>query len=121
MADEKMVITMTYGEDEPERAVLPFVMALGALASDAEVRMALQCNSVRIATPGFASTIHAPGFPPLDELLEAFLELGGQLFTCGPCIASRGISPDDLIEGVRVINAARLAIYLLESDVQLSY
>lgn len=121
MTKSKLVIITTHADDDAERAILPFVMGIGALASDAEVLIALQSNAVHLATKGYAGHLRHEGFPPFPELLDAFLELGGRLVVCRPCLKSRAIDGEKLIEGARMTAAAELAIELLESDAQLSY
>jgi uncharacterized protein involved in oxidation of intracellular sulfur len=121
MPDSKMVIISTHADEDAERAILPFVMGIGALASDADVLIALQSNAVHLATKGYARHLRHEGFPPFDELLDSFLDMGGRLVACGPCLMSRSIGEDELIEGARVTAAAELAIELLEADAQLTY
>ena len=106
---EKLVIIVTHGPDEPELATLPFVMAAGALVSEIEVCMAFQADGVRLITKGGADDVHADGFPPLAELIDdGRRAIGGLLMPCSPCLENRGITEDDLLDGVEVIGAARL-------------
>ena len=39
------------------------------------------------AYDGHAEAVHAPGFPALADLIEAFVEDGGQLQLCSACDA----------------------------------
>ena len=57
----------------------------------------------------------------MDVLLESFMELGGELWACEPCLNNRQISPDGLIEETKVVRAGTLAAALVDSDAQLSY
>ncbi len=103
----KLVIMCTHGPNEPERATIPFVMATTAQASDVEVVMGFQADGVTLAAKGTAERIAAPSFPPLKDLLAAYLEAGGKLLVCGPCVQSRKIDPKkDFIDGATVVNAA---------------
>ncbi len=105
MAD-KLVIFVTHGKDSPELATIPFVMATAAQASDVEVVMGFQADGVWLVKKGVADEVAAPAFPPLCTLLEAYVEAGGKLLACGPCVKSRGINPEtDFVEGVVVVNA----------------
>jgi len=121
MTQDKLVIVSTHADENAEMAILPFIMAIGALASEADVLVALQSNAVHLATKGYARRLNHQGFPPFEELLETFLELGGRLVACTPCLKSRSIGTDQLIEGVRLTAATELAIEILSSDAQLSY
>lgn len=104
---EKLLFMGTHGPEEPERATIPFVMATAAQASDVEVVIGLQADGVVLAKEGVAEEIAAPAFPPLKQLLDMYLEAGGKILVCGPCIKSRGINPEsDFIAGATVVNAA---------------
>lgn len=104
---EKIVIMCTRGPEEPERATIPFVMATAAQASEVDVVIGLQADGVMLAKKGIADGVAAPGFPPLKELLDMYLEMGGKLLVCGPCVQTRKIDPKtDLIEGAGVAGAA---------------
>jgi predicted peroxiredoxin len=39
------------------------------------------------AYDGHAEEVHAPGFPALAELVDSFVEAGGQLLLCSACDA----------------------------------
>jgi predicted peroxiredoxin len=120
-APERLVIIVTHGPDEPELATLPFVMAAGALVSDIEVFMAFQAEGVHLVTKGGADGVHADGFPPLDELIGTVGEIGGLLMGCSPCLENRGITEDDLRDGVDVIGAARLVSEIASASATLNY
>jgi predicted peroxiredoxin len=109
MADkkEKLILMCTHGPEDPERATIPFVMATTAQASDVEVVLGFQANGVMLITNGIAQHVFAAGFPPLKELLDIYLENGGKLLVCGPCVKSRQIDPEkEFIPGAIVVNAA---------------
>jgi uncharacterized protein len=103
----KLILMCTHGPEDPERATIPFVLGTAAQASEVEVVIGLQVNGVLLARKGCAEHVFAAGFPPLKELLDIYLEAGGELFVCGPCINSRKIDPaQELIPGAKVVNAA---------------
>ena len=96
-----------HGPEDPERATIPFVMATAAQASDVDVVIGFQANGVMLVMKGLAEHVFAAGFPPLKELMDFYVENGGKLFVCGPCVKSRQINPDEeFIEGATVVNAA---------------
>ena len=104
---EKLVIMCTWGPDTPERATIPFVMATAAQASDVDVVMGFQADGVKLLVKGIAETVNAPMFPPLKELLDTYVEAGGRLLACGPCVKWREIKADaDFVPGAMIVNAA---------------
>jgi uncharacterized protein involved in oxidation of intracellular sulfur len=70
---------------------------------------------------GTAEEIHAPGFPPLADLIDAFRELEGSLLVCAPGIETRQISADDLVDGAEVVAAGRLVAEITSSTSTLTY
>jgi uncharacterized protein len=122
MADtEKLVLMVTHGPDEPELATLPFVLAAAALASDVEVVMGFQGEGCQLVRKGVAETVTAPELAPLGSLLESIQELGGQLLVCAPCVKSRGLTEDDLVDGSEIVAAARFVVEITSATNSLVY
>jgi predicted peroxiredoxin len=118
---EKLVIMVTHGPEEPELATIPFVMAGAAVASDVDVVMGFQGDGCRLVQKGVAETISAPEFAPLAGLLDSVRELGGQLLVCVPCVKSRGLTEDDLVEGAELCAAARFVAEITSATSTLVY
>ena len=122
MADqEKLVIMVTHGPEEPELATIPFAMAGAAVASDVDVVMGFQGDGCLLVKKGVAETVAAPEFAPLGGLLESIVELGGKLLVCSPCVKSRGLSEDDLVEGAEIVAAARFVAEVTTATNSLVY
>ncbi len=118
---EKLVIMVTHGPDEPELATIPFAMAGAAVASDVEVVMGFQGNGCLLVKKGVAETVAAPEFAPLGGLLETIHELGAEFLVCSPCVKSRGLSEDDLVEGAEIVAAARFVAEITSATTTLVY
>ena len=118
---QKILIIATHGPEDPERATFPFVIANGALVLDVEVSIALQGVSVLLAMKDQAGHVFASGLPPLGDLLKSFLDQGGKLLVCTPCVNERKITKEMLIEGSELIAAARVVQEALEADAVLNY
>ena len=104
---EKLVIMVTHGPSEPELATIPFVLAAAAVASEVEVVMGFQADGCLLVRKGAADGVVAPGFTPISELLPVLLEAGSKLLVCSPCIKSRGLVPEDFVEGSEIVASAR--------------
>jgi len=120
-AEEKIVVIATHGGEDPERATLPFVVANAALAMDVKAVICLQGNSVTLAVKGGADSISAGGFPPLKDLMASYFAQGGELLLCTPCIKSRNITADMLVEKSSAIAAGRVVQECLEAKSVLNY
>lgn len=72
--------------------------------------MGFQATGMMLAQKGVADHVFASGFPPLKELVDAYIEAGGELFLCGPCVSSRKLDTEiDFIKGSKEVNAATFA------------
>jgi uncharacterized protein involved in oxidation of intracellular sulfur len=119
---EKILYITTYGDENPDKAAFPFVLANAALAMDVEVTIVLQSNAVRLARKGLAETVPAAGgLPPLKKLIDDLVELGGRIWICGPCIKVRNIEEADLIDGAQVTAAAQVNIAAMEANAVFTY
>jgi uncharacterized protein involved in oxidation of intracellular sulfur len=114
---EKILYMCTYGEDRPEKAHIPFVLANAALAMDINATIVLQGDGVNIAKKGFVDTMPpGGGFPPMRELLDNFLNGGGKIWVCGPCIKNRNIPESELVDGSEITAAGSVNLEAIESD-----
>jgi uncharacterized protein involved in oxidation of intracellular sulfur len=118
---DKIVYIGTYAGENPEKASLPFVLANAALAMEVEAVVALQGPAVYLAKKGYLEHVFAAGLPPLKELMENFLEQGGKLLVCVPCIRERKIDESELIEGAEPTAAAKLTMEILSAKATLVY
>jgi uncharacterized protein involved in oxidation of intracellular sulfur len=120
---EKNLYIATCGGDSPEKAAMPFVMANAALAMDVQATVCLQGNGVYLAQKGYAKHMVAPGgFPSMAKLIGDFIELGGKLLVCAPCIKERQIDEErDLVEGAEITAAGALNLLAMESKAVFVY
>ena len=121
MATKKMVFILTHGQESPELATVPFVMANAALASDMEAVIILQSSAVYLAVKDMAAHVRAEAFPPLQELIKSFSELGGRIMVCVPCLKSRGIDDKQVIDGVKLVAAATVVAEASSADSTMVY
>jgi len=120
--EEKLMYFCTHASDNPEKAHLPFVMANAALVMDIQATVVLQGDGVYLAQKGYIDhMVCSGGFPPIKELLKSFLEQGGQLLVCVPCIKERHIEESDLIEGSQTTAAGNLNILATEANAVMVY
>ena len=120
--EEKILYIGTCAGDDPEKASMPFVMACAALAMDIKATIVLQGNGVYLAQKGYADNmLPGGGFPPMKKLLADFLELGGELKICVPCIKSRGIEESELVEGSQTTAAGAVNIAAIEANSVMVY
>ena len=71
-----MLITSTYGSDDPTRATLAFLYANGAVEAGHEPQIVLQGEATNLMKDSIAEAVHGVGWPPLNELLPKVIEQG---------------------------------------------
>ncbi len=118
---EKIVIFATHGPEDPEMASLPFVIGNAALALDVKVTIVLQGVGVILATKGCYEHVFAGGLSPLKELVDSFIELGGRILVCGPCINERRITAEMLVDKAEISAAGKVVTASIEADAVLNY
>jgi predicted peroxiredoxin len=83
--DPYAVILASGPEDGGKRATLAFAAACTAQAMDLDTIVFLLGDGAHWAYDGRAERVHAPGFPALADLIDSFVEAGGQLLLCSAC------------------------------------
>jgi len=99
-----------WGPEAAERCYGPFVTGTTAQAQDIDVTIFLMMDGVMLLKKGMAEKVKAPGFPPLPDLIDAFLEGGGTLQVCSNSVEFRGIGQEDLRDPRIVIAGAATMI-----------
>jgi uncharacterized protein len=117
----KIMANCTHGREDAERATLPFIVGNVAATADQEAVVLLTVEGVWLATNGYAAGIQKEGFQPLEEVMRSFVANGGQIWACGACTKPRGITPEQLIEGAKIVTAANVVEYLASGAAALSF
>jgi uncharacterized protein involved in oxidation of intracellular sulfur len=118
---EKIVIFGTHGPEDPERASLPFVIGNAALVMEVDAVVFLQGTAVLLAKEGCYEHVFAAGLPPLKDLMDSFVEQGGTILVCTPCIQERKIAKDMLLEQAIPVKAGRAVMEILEANNVMTY
>lgn len=114
---KRLRIKVTCGSEDPERCNQAFTVAAAAIAAGADVGLWLTGEAAWFAVPGKAEEFDLPLASPLAGLRDAVIA-GGQLTVCTQCADRRGITPVDVIDGVRIAGAVVFAEEILEDGTQ---
>jgi predicted peroxiredoxin len=117
----KILVNCTNGKEDPERAILPFIVGNVAATADQEAVVLLTIDGVWNATSGYAEKVQQEGFQPLKEVMQSFIDNGGQVWACGACTNPRGITQDDLVPGAKIVTAANVVEYMASGASTLSF
>lgn len=112
-----LVVKLTAGAQEPERANQAFTVAAAGLAAGVPVSLWLTGEATWFGAPGHAEEFDLPLATPLAELRDAVLG-AGTLTVCTQCAARRELSASGLLPGVRLAGAATFVEESLEEGAQ---
>ncbi len=103
-----VVITVSCGTDNPNRATRAIHLATVAHKEGKNVTLFLLDEAVYLAKKGLLEHVKAATGDIADDLM-AYLEVHEvDILACTPCAKSRQISEEDLIDGARMGTAAEL-------------
>ena len=112
-----LVVKATAGSDAPERCSQAFTVASTAVASGVDVSFWMTGESTWFALPGRAKEFELPHAAALPDLLDILLE-AGRVTACTQCAARRGITPDDVLPGIRIAGAAVFVVEIMTEGAQ---
>jgi len=118
---QRFVVSLTCGPEEPDRATVAFTLANAAVGSDQQTVVFLSSEGVHLAVEGAADPVAEQGFAPLKELMSAFAEAGGQIYTCLPCFNKRGLDADRLVQGAAIVGGPKLVAFMASGVPSVSY
>ena len=106
--NEKLIFNCAWGREEPERATLPFIAANIAATAGQEAVVLCTIEAVRLGCIGGSEGVEANGLPKLHDLMTEFIGNQGKVWLCGACAKPRGITPEQLVDGVSIVGAAKI-------------
>lgn len=112
-----LVVKLTHGAEAPETANQAFTVAATALAAGVPVSLWLTGEAAWFAMPDGADDLKLPHATPLGDLRATILA-GGSLTLCTQCAVRRGITEDDVLDGVRIAGSASFVEEVLLDGVQ---
>jgi len=83
--DSVLVVLTTGKQDRGTRATLAFSWACAALALGKHATVYLTMDGTMWAMQNAGRGVQVAGFEPLENYIEQFLALDGELFVCAPC------------------------------------
>jgi uncharacterized protein involved in oxidation of intracellular sulfur len=105
-----------YGSERPYQG-LRMALALIKIDPDVDLTVYLTGDAVSCAKAG---QITPDGFYNLERMLKPLVRKG-MVMCCRRCMEARGLTTDELLEGVRQVRLAEPASLLLDADKVLMY
>ena len=114
---KSFLVIGTHGDDDPEKATMTFACAGAASALGIKTTVFLTGNGVKLAQKGFADGVKTvEGMAPLKEMMDSFVDSGGRIEVCIPCLESRGIDKGQFMDGVKFVNLMDFAARAVDVD-----
>lgn len=113
----KYLINCRDGANNVERATVAFILAVSA-AKTSETAVFLTTDAASLCVKGGVDGLMADGYEPLSDLLNQYRGHGGKIWLCPACAKAKGITENDLIEGVEIAGAPRTMAFM-QSGAQL--
>ena len=113
----RLLLKVTCAAEAPERANQAFTVAAAACAAGAGVSLWLTGEAAWWAVPGKGPDLGLEHARPVEDLLAIILDMG-EVTLCSQCAERRGITADDVREGVQIAGAASFVEEALTEGVQ---
>lgn len=119
--DEKVVINLATGLEDPERVTVAFLVGGAAAKQGKDVVMFLTKDAVRLGIGGTAEGVACDGCPPIERLFAQYAGDGGKLFVCPICFDARKLDSDQLVANAQIAGATPLWEWIGDGATVFSY
>jgi predicted peroxiredoxin len=115
-----LVIMITHGTDH-ELSSVAFTIANGGITAGLKVFVFLTSAGVDLVRKRAVDSTQVAPLEPLAALVKEFLQRGGTLWACTPCVKARGYDQEHLIEGTIITGASVMHEQLKAGAATLSF
>lgn len=113
---QKIVYVLHDAGERAEKVLTAFAVANIGVSMEQDVTVILFGEATRLAYKGYAETVHSLDRLPMDRLMGDFLDNGGRILVCLPCIKSRKVDTSTLIDRVEATTGTVVNDEFLEAD-----
>jgi tRNA 2-thiouridine synthesizing protein D len=117
------VITLSLDKQKERHVTLAFTLGLKSLEKGYKTAIILLLEGVRVGQKGYIDDIDiGEPFLPVHDMLEVYLDGGGQLLVCGSCWKHEHIPENERLAGTSMITADNVIDLLMnaKSNIQLN-
>jgi predicted peroxiredoxin len=115
-----MLFMASHGEDAPERAIVPWIMAATAAVSGQDVVVVCTVDAVSVGIDGWAAGVETEGMPVLEDLFRQVVAGGGEVWLCSACCLKRGITGGSERDGTTIVGTARIVEAIAEGGIPIT-
>jgi predicted peroxiredoxin len=115
-----LVVLMTRGIDH-ELSSVGFTIACGGITAGLRVSIFLTSAAIDLVRKNGVELTQVQPLDPLRTLMRDFVERGGKIWACPPCVKARGYTQADLMPGVEIVGASAMHALILQGAATLSF
>ena len=116
MQTTDFVATVFDGKSNPNKVTVTFAMALNALMKGYSATIILMVDAVKLGPPNATDGMDiGKPFEPVADLLSKYLDKGGRIVICGPCMVHNGMTAEQMDPRFEIINAPDVIDLLMHS------
>lgn len=115
----KYLVNCQDGTNNLERATIAFILATTASKTH-ETAMFITADAADLFVKGTMDGLAAEGHEPIANLVAQYQGNNGKIWICPVCLKTKGITEQDLVDGVEVAGAPRTMEYLATGGLMLA-
>ncbi len=119
----EFVITLSHYKSSEKHVTLAFTLGLKSLEKGYKTAIILLLDGVQVGRQGCVDDIDiGDPFLPVKDMLDIYLEEGGQLMVCGSCWKHDHIPDSERLPGTTMVSADMVIDFLMnaKSNIQLN-
>jgi tRNA 2-thiouridine synthesizing protein D len=110
------VITLAHHKSNEKHITLAFTLGLKSIEKGYKTAIILLLDGVHVGKKGYVDDVDiGEPFLPVKDMLEVYLEHGGQLLVCGSCWKHDHIPDSERLAGTTVITADMVIDFLMNA------
>ena len=113
---KKYMMIISHSNDNPHRTSVTMGMISCLVLEGADVALFFMSEGAKMVKKGVAETIVEENIAPVRDSLSIILEGNTQLYVCKIDMKKFGISEDELLESVKIVDLMDVSALMLERE-----
>ena len=113
---KKYMMIISHSNDNPHRTSVTMGMISCLVLEGADVALFFMAEGAKMVKKGVAETIVEENIAPVRDSLSIILEGNTQLYVCKIDMKKFGISEDELLESVKIVDLMDVSALMLERE-----
>jgi predicted peroxiredoxin len=113
---KKYMIIISHSDDEPHRTSISMGLVSCLVLEGADIALFFMAEGAKLVKKGMAETIEEEYIAPVRQSLSIILEGNAQLYVCKIDMKKFGISEDELLDGVKIVDLMDVSALMLARE-----